>query len=106
MNQYFFKKIENILHEERIDAYRQDGADPALTLARYSLNMALGESLYPALQFAEVALRNAISGAPKPMNLRHARKPCLVAAPHILLADFAKLDQAIKANFRGLGYGG
>ncbi|MCC7279718.1 MAG: Abi family protein [Chromatiaceae bacterium] len=63
MNQDFFRKIENILHEERIDAYRQDGADPALTLARYSLNMALGESLYPALQFAEVALRNAIHRA-------------------------------------------
>ena len=40
------------------------------------------------------------------MNLRHARKPRFVAAPHVLLAESAKLEQAIKANLRGLGYGG
>ena len=63
MNPAFFQQIEGILHAERIDAYRQDGADPVLTLGRYTLNMALSESLYPALQFAEVALRNAIHQA-------------------------------------------
>lgn len=60
MNPAFFQKIESILHTERIDAYRQDGADHTVTLARYLLNMALSESLYPALQFAEIALRNAV----------------------------------------------
>lgn len=60
MNATFFQQIEAILHTERIDAYRQDGAAPALTLARYMLNMALSESLYPTLQFAEIALRNAV----------------------------------------------
>ena len=40
------------------------------------------------------------------MNLRHARMPRLVAAPHVLLAKSAKEEQAIKANLRGLGYGG
>ncbi|MEZ5303772.1 MAG: hypothetical protein R3F11_24475 [Verrucomicrobiales bacterium] len=60
MNPAFFQQIEAILHTERIDAYRQDGADPRLTLARYMLNMALSESLYPTLQFAEIALRNAV----------------------------------------------
>lgn len=60
MNPEFFQHIENILHTERIDAYRQDGADHSVTLSRYLLNMALGESLYPALQFAEIALRNAV----------------------------------------------
>ena len=60
MNLAFFKQIEGILHTERIAAYRQDGADHALTLSRYLLNMALSESLYPALQFAEIALRNAV----------------------------------------------
>lgn len=60
MNPAFFQKIEGILHTERIDAYRQDGADPTITLSRYLLNMALSESLYPALQFAEIALRNAV----------------------------------------------
>lgn len=63
MNPAFFQQIEGILHAERIDAYRRDGADPTLTLGRYTLNMALSESLYPALQFAEVALRNAIHQA-------------------------------------------
>ena len=60
MNSAFFQQIENILHTERIDAYRQDGADHTITLSRYLLNMALSESLYPALQFAEIALRNAV----------------------------------------------
>jgi hypothetical protein len=60
MNPAFFQKIEAILHTERIDAYRQDGADPKLTLARYMLNMALSESLYPTLQFSEIALRNVV----------------------------------------------
>ena len=45
MNPAFFQQIEGILHTERIDAYRQDGAAQDLTLARYMLNMALRESL-------------------------------------------------------------
>lgn len=60
MNPSFFHKIEGIIHTERIDAYRQDGADEKTTLARYLLNMALSEALYPCLQFAEIALRNAV----------------------------------------------
>jgi hypothetical protein len=60
MNPLIFQQIEEILHTERIDAYRRDGADANLTLSRYLLNMALSESLYPALQFAEIALRNAV----------------------------------------------
>lgn len=60
MNSAFFQQIEGILHTERIDAYRQDGADHTTTLSRYLLNMALSESLYPVLQFAEIALRNAV----------------------------------------------
>lgn len=60
MNPVFFQQIENILHTERLGAYRQDGADHAVALSRYLLNMALSESLYPVLQFAEIALRNAV----------------------------------------------
>ena len=60
MNPAFFRQVESILAPERIDAYRQDGAAPATTLARYLLNMALCETLYAPLQFAEVALRNAL----------------------------------------------
>jgi len=60
MNSAYFQQIEQILHTERIDVYRRDGAGHLLTLARYTLNMALSESLYPTLQFSEIALRNAI----------------------------------------------
>ena len=60
MNPVFSQQVESILAPERMDVYRQDGAAPATTLARYLLNMALCESLYSPLQFAEIALRNAI----------------------------------------------
>jgi len=60
MNPVFFQQMETILAPERLDAYRQDGSAPATTLARYLLNLALCETLYSPLQFAEVALRNAL----------------------------------------------
>ena len=60
MNPAFFQKIEGIIHTERLDAYRRDGADHTTTLARYLLNMSLSEALYSALQFSEIALRNAV----------------------------------------------
>ena len=60
MNPAFFQQLETILAAERIDAYRQDGAAPALALARYLWNVALCETLYSPLQIAEVALRNAV----------------------------------------------
>lgn len=60
MNPDFFQKMEAVLAPERIDAYRQDGAAPVTVLARYLLNMALCESLYSPLQFAEIALRNSL----------------------------------------------
>ena len=60
MDGVFFCQLESILNAERIDAYRQDGADEVTTLSRYLLNMALCESLYSPLQFAEIALRNTI----------------------------------------------
>ena len=49
-----------MLAPERLDAYRQDGAPPVTTLARYLWNMALCESLYSPLQMAEIALRNSL----------------------------------------------
>lgn len=60
MNPAIFQQVEATLAPERLDAYRQDGAVPATMLARYLLNMALCETLYSPLQFAEVALRNAL----------------------------------------------
>jgi len=64
MNGAFFQKIQDSLSTERLEAYavRKTGVadDPAATLARYLLNMALCESLYSPLQLCEIALRNAI----------------------------------------------
>lgn len=60
MNPAFFQQLETVLASERIDAYRQDSAPPALTLARYLWNISLCEALYSPLQIAEVALRNSV----------------------------------------------
>jgi hypothetical protein len=35
MNPAFFQQLEAILVTDRLDAYRQDGVDPATMLARY-----------------------------------------------------------------------
>lgn len=59
MNPVFFEQVAQALATERLDAYRHDGAAPAVALARYVWNMALCEALYSPLQLAEVALRNA-----------------------------------------------
>lgn len=63
MNPEFFDRLEIALASERLDAYRHDGAEPLITLARYLWNMALCESLYSPLQTAEIALRNALHRA-------------------------------------------
>ncbi len=60
MNPAFLQKMETVLAPERLDAYRQDAPTPATALARYLLNMALCETLYSPLQFAEIALRNSL----------------------------------------------
>lgn len=64
MQLMFLKQVEAHVSAERLQAYAassdQEQPDPRVTLARYMLNMALCESLYPALQNCEVALRNAI----------------------------------------------
>lgn len=60
MNNEYFERLETVLAVERLDAFRQDGAVPLITLSRYLWNMALCESLYSPLQMAEVALRNSI----------------------------------------------
>ena len=60
MDSKFFKELEKVLAVERLDAYRQDGAQPVVALGRYLCNMALCEALYSPLQIAEIALRNSI----------------------------------------------
>jgi hypothetical protein len=60
----FCRQIEAHLSTERLGAYavsaQEMASSPTLVLSRYMLNMALCESLYPALQACEIALRNAI----------------------------------------------
>ena len=60
MKSRFFDNLQIALASERLDAYRQNGASPLITLARYLWNIALCESLYSPLQMAEIALRNAL----------------------------------------------
>jgi hypothetical protein len=63
MNTVFFENLKPALAAERLEAYRQDQAEPHITLARYLWNMALCESLYSPLQMVEVGLRNALQRA-------------------------------------------
>jgi len=94
MNPAFFQQIESALHAERIDAYRRDGADSAVALARYALNMALSEALYPSLQFAEIALRNAIHTA---LAARQGTEQWYDSIPHLLPWQKAKVQEAKKS---------
>jgi hypothetical protein len=63
MDSDFFRKFMKAVSKERLDVYRQDGADEALTVARYLWNIALCEALYSPLQTCEIGLRNAIHQA-------------------------------------------
>ncbi|ADE53175.1 Abi family protein [Coraliomargarita akajimensis] len=60
MNPDTYEQLRQTLAPERIEAYGNAEDDPKLIFARYLLNMALCESLYSPLQFAEIALRNRI----------------------------------------------
>jgi len=64
MQLLFHQQLETHLSSARLGAYTASSADghpdPKVTLARYMLNVSLCESLYPALQNCEIALRNAI----------------------------------------------
>jgi len=65
MQEEFEKLLIQAISHERIDAYRQrrSSAGNLNLFAHYAWNIALCESLYPALQGLEVALRNAIHDA-------------------------------------------
>lgn len=63
-NHHFCGQLVSHMSTERVGAYavstQEMDTEPKLVMSRYMLNMALCESLYPALQTCEVALRNAI----------------------------------------------
>ncbi len=65
MQTEFATKLEQALSTERLAAYRQrltqDGNRHLFS--HYAWNMALSESLYPALQALEIALRNSLHNA-------------------------------------------
>ena len=61
----FANKLKQVLSSERLAAYQlRMGQDGDLNLfSHYAWNMALSESLYPALQVLEVAFRNTVHHA-------------------------------------------
>jgi hypothetical protein len=56
----FFAKIQRSHSIPRFDSYKPQGGGDEAALARYLWNIALCESLYPALQVLEVSFRNAV----------------------------------------------
>ena len=64
MQEQFFFNLKYLISEQRIGPYRVNVTDSELiTYARYAWNLALCESLYPALNGLEIALRNGIHNA-------------------------------------------
>lgn len=56
--------LRNIISTPRFEGYRVSSTDSdLLCLERYVWNIALGEALYPTLQYLEIALRNSIHNA-------------------------------------------
>ena len=58
-----FKSFERMVSRQRFQRYRRETASKQEAVALYLWNVALCESLYPAFQFFEIALRNATSQA-------------------------------------------
>lgn len=57
----FIRDAHRALSNERLHEYRRTQADTALhRLGHYAWNIALCESLYPALHICEVTLRNSV----------------------------------------------
>ena len=60
MDKSTFESIEKSISEERLAAYKADGASNETALARYIYNIELSKSLYPIINIFEVTLRNSI----------------------------------------------
>lgn len=52
--------MERVISGPRMDSYRMNGESPEVAFCKYLWNAKLCESLYPSLQFLEVAYRNAV----------------------------------------------
>ena len=65
MDKSTFSNIEKSISQERLAAYKTDGASNEVALARYIYNIELSKSLYPIINIFEVTLRNSIDNALK-----------------------------------------
>ena len=63
MDKSTFESIEESISEERLAAYKADGASNEVALARYIYNIELSKSLYPIINIFEITLRNSIDKA-------------------------------------------
>jgi hypothetical protein len=97
--------IRKALSGERLDAYGLGRADDE-KIANYLWNLALCESLYPALNSLEVALRNAVfdAGARAFGGISTRDVPCwLDASPSLFDADHEQSVIAAKQRLRERG---
>jgi hypothetical protein len=63
MQDFYWKKLEKCLSQDRIAVYGKDNPGHRTMAARYLWNIAVSESLYAPLHLLEVGLRNAIHHA-------------------------------------------
>jgi hypothetical protein len=101
----YARAIRRALSNERLDAYGFGRTDEE-KIANYLWNLALCESLYPALHGIEVALRNAVfsSGAAVLSRISTRDIPCwLDADPPIIHPDDQQMISAAKARLRERG---
>ena len=100
MQERFANSLVKSISESRFGPYRRPETSDAEDFASYLWNMALGESLYPALQGLEVALRNSIhDAAAQSFGRTDWFNTILVAQePRILATAAARLKQSNKAQ--------
>lgn len=101
----YVSEIRRALSNERLDAYGIGRADDE-KIANYLWNLALCESLYPALHGLEIAMRNAVFSAGTAVFSGIATRdvPCwLDANPPILHPDDQPMVAAAKERLRARG---
>lgn len=101
----YVRAIRTALSSERLDAYGRGGSDDE-KIATYLWNLALSESLYPALHALEVAVRNAVfrAGAVVFPGAATRDVPCwLDAVSPIVHSDDQPMVVAAKSRLRERG---
>jgi hypothetical protein len=101
----YARAMRRALSSERLNAYGAGRTDDE-KIANYLWNLALSETLYPALHGLEVAVRNAVfsAGAKLFTGISTREVPCwLDADPPIVQADDLPMVIAAKARLRERG---